>query len=95
MIKPAYPQVNGYSQSSVWFDLIDTDRPNVISGHAQRSGVTAPGLPDRACYYVTVNGKHDGTVYVLEDNALMPYGEWRAGLMAAGDGEQTGGREMT
>lgn len=78
MIRPAYPQPNGYRVSSVYFDIIDTDRPNVIAGHAQRSGVTAPGYPDRACYYLYGRGgeRPDDKVYVLEDNTFIESRAW-------------------
>ena len=87
MIKPAYPQPNGYKESCVYFDIINTDMADVIAGHAQRSGVTAPGYPERACYYLYGYGNKrlDEKVYVLEDNTFIELRTWQKALREAGE----------
>ncbi len=70
-------QSNDYRNSSPWLDFIDPAHPTVVAGHAERTGITGPGYPERAVYKLVLpGGKEVAGLFIFENGEFVPRDEW-------------------
>jgi hypothetical protein len=73
--KSTYNMPNGYRESDPWVSVIVEDE-NIISMHAERSGCTRPGYPDRAVYSLYHIERKLSGYYVYENGEFVPINKW-------------------
>lgn len=64
-----------YIKSQYWLRVIVADT-HVFAGHAERTGVTSPGYPDRPVYRLHVRQEHLSGLYVLDGGKFWPVVGW-------------------
>jgi hypothetical protein len=75
--RTVYAMPNEYGQSDAYVDVLKVDE-TYIHMHAERTGLSAPGYPDRAVYRLyDIDTPLDG-LYVHEDGRFIPVDQWYA-----------------
>ena len=77
MYRTAYTMQNQYGKSSSYVDVMK-EGETYIHMHAERTGVSRPGYPDRAVYRLfDIDTPLEG-LYVHENGEFIPIDQWYA-----------------